>query len=165
MSFVPNYLSIVEFRVSIPRLPTVQFFTQTTSIPSLSASPVLQPTRFNPVYQTADRLTYSNLDLTFIIDENMQNYLEIYNWLVATTFPERHKQFDTIKTSDEGLYSDIMVTILNSKKNSNLQVTYRSCMPISLSEVALNTTDADVTYPQATATFQYDYFEIGKINA
>lgn len=160
MSLIPNFFSPLEFRVAIKRLPNVEFFTQTTSIPSITTAPVIQPTRFNPVYRTPDSVTFANLDLAFIVDENMNNYMEIFNWMISYSFPENHEQFAGIKKSTDGLISDISVLIMNSKKNANIEVNYRNCFPISLGEVALNTTDADVTYPQVTVTFQYDTFDI-----
>jgi hypothetical protein len=163
MTIVPNYLSPLEFRISIKRLPNVQFFTQRSMIPSINVSPVIQPTRFNPVYRTSDNVNYGNLDLTFIIDEDMKNYLEIFNWIISSTFPENHNQFRSIANSEEGLFSDISVLVMNSKKNSNIEISYNNCFPISLSDVSLDTTQNDVIYPEATATFSYDTFSIKQL--
>ena len=162
MSFTPNYLTPVEFQVSISRLPNVQFFTQQTSIPGLSTSPVMVPTRFNKTYRAADEVEFSNLDLTFIVDEQMNNYREIFDWIIAASFPESHVQHQTIS---ENLYSDISVLILNSKKNANINITYKNCFPISLSEIQLSTVESDVVYPQVTASFQYDSFDVNLLSS
>jgi hypothetical protein len=162
---ITNYLSPLEFRVLIKRLPNVEFFTQRSMIPSISTTPVQQPTRFNPVFRTGDSVNFSNLDLTFIVDEEMRNYTEIFDWIISSTLPENHDQFRTLQRSDEGLFSDITIIILNSKKNANIEITYKKCFPISLSEISLNTTDSDVTYPEATATFQYDTFTIKSLTS
>lgn len=155
MSFTPNYFTPLEFRVTISKLPNVEFFTQQTSIPNISTSPIMVPTRFNKTFRTGDEVEFSNLDLTFIVDEQMENYREIFNWIISSSFPESHEQF-----SSESLHSDISVLILNSKKNANINITYKNCFPISLSDIQLNTTDSDLVYPQVTATFQYDTFDI-----
>lgn len=157
MSFSPNFLSPIEFQVSVSRLPNVQFFVQQTSIPSISSTPIQVPTRFNPSYRGGDNIEFSNMDLTFIVDEQMNNYMEIFDWMISTNFPESHDQYSGEQ------YSDISVLILNSKKNANINITYRNCFPISLGDVQLNLTDTDLTYPQVTATFQYDTFDIKKI--
>jgi hypothetical protein len=164
MSMSLNYFSPLEFRVLIKRLPTVEFTTQQTSIPSISADPILQPTRFNPVFTTPDKVSFSNLDLSFILDEDMINYREIFSWIMLAAFPENHEQHEQIKLSQDGLFSDISILIMNSKKNSNLEVLYRNCFPISLGDVQLNTTESDVVYPQVTVTFQYDSFIIRKLD-
>jgi hypothetical protein len=165
MTIVPNYFSPLEFRVSIKRLPNVEFFTQRSMIPSISTTPIQQPTRFNPVFRTPDNVNFSNLDLTFIVDEDLKNYTEIFDWMIASAFPENHDQFRQIKQSEAGLFSDISVIIMNSKKNSNIEVSYKNCFPISLSDIQLNTTDQDVTYPEAVATFQYDTFSIKRLTS
>lgn len=157
---INNYLSPLEFKIIIKRLPNVEFFTQRAAIPSISTTAVQQPTRFNPIFTTPDQVNFSNLDLSFIVDEAMNNYMEIFNWIISTANVESHDRFQRLKSSPEGLFSDVVVVILNSKKNPSIEVTYKNCFPISLSDVQLNTTDSDVTYPEATVTFQYDTFDI-----
>jgi hypothetical protein len=160
MSLIMNYLNPLEFKVTISRLPHVEFFTQQTSIPAISSSPVRVPTRYNATFRSGDEVSFSNLDLTFIVDEAMENYREIYTWIINANFPNSSEQYQQIADT---LYSDISVIIMNSKKNPNILFTYRNCFPIGLSDVPLNTTDSDVTYPQVTATFQYDTFDMETI--
>jgi hypothetical protein len=93
----------------------------------------------------------------------MNNYLEIYNWIKGITFPQNFDQFKEINESKEGRFSDISVLVLNSSKNPSINITYRNCFPISLSEITLDTTSSDLIYPEATATFQYDYYEIEQL--
>lgn len=164
-NLIPNYFTPLEFRITVKRLPYCEFFTQQTNIPNISVSPIVQPTRFNPVYQIGDIVTYGNLDLNFIIDEQMNNYTEIFDWMISAAFPQKHEQYQTLEKTTDGRFSDIIITIMNSKKNSNIEITYVNCFPISLSDVQLNTTDSDVIYPQAVATFQYDSFSIKKLTS
>ena len=113
---IQNYFTPLEFRVAIKRLPHVSFFTQRSTIPGISTSPISQPTRFNPVFQTPDQVSFSNFDLSFIIEETMDNYIEVFDWMIASAFPENHEQFKGIKDSSDGLFSDISVLITNRKK-------------------------------------------------
>lgn len=154
---ITNYLSPLEFQVTINRLPNVQFFTQQTNIPGISSSPVMIPTRFNKTFHSGDEVEFSNLDLTFVVDEKMENYREVFNWIIALNFPETHQEFSSLGND---LMSDISVIIMNSKKNPNIAFRFKNCFPISLGEISLNTTDSDITYPQVSATFQYDSFNI-----
>jgi hypothetical protein len=163
MSLIQNYLSPLEFKVSIKRLPHVEFFMQRTEIPGISASPVDVPYPYNRVYQTPDKLSFANLDLTFMIDENMRNYLEIFDWMNGISFPRNFDEYKKINESDDGKVSDITIQILNSHKNLNMEATFINCFPIGLSSVLLDTTQSDVIYPEATATFQYDSYSIKKI--
>jgi hypothetical protein len=160
---ITNYFSPLEFIVTVKRLPHIEFFTQRTQIPSVSATPVEKPTPFNIMYETPDKLRYENFNFSFIIDEKMNNYLEIYNWIKGITFPQNYGQFKEINESKEGRFSDISVLVLNSNKNPSINVTYRNCFPISLSEITLDTTSSDLIYPEAIVTFQYDYYEIEQL--
>ena len=160
---ITNYLSPLEFRAIIKRLPNVQFFLQRTNIPSVNQNPVPIGSPLNRLWQTGDSLQYANFDFTFVVDEKMENYLEIFNWIRGTSFPEKNEQFAALKNSSEGIFSDITVQILTSHKNANLEITYKNCFPIALSDVVLDTTQLDVVYPEVTATFQYDYFNITRL--
>jgi hypothetical protein len=157
-----NFLSPTEFKVSIKRLPNIEFYVQRASIPGISSSPVIIPTPFNPIYQTPDKLTYSNLNLSFIVDENMSNYIEIFNWLTSITLSKNFKDYNRIVNSDEGIISDITLHILSSHKNTNVEITFLNCFPTSISEVNLDLTASDVTYPEATVEFQYETYSITK---
>lgn len=157
---ITNFFTPLEFIVTVKRLPNVEFFTQRVTLPGISANAVRQPTRFNAVYQTPDELQYDTLNFSFIIDENMKNFIEIFNWMTAITFPQRHSQFKQIKESEEGLFSDISIIALNSHKNPVIELSFKNCFPINLSEITMDTTNQDVTYPEATVVFQYDWYEI-----
>lgn len=157
---ITNYLSPVEFQLTIKRMPSVEFFIQRLTIPSISSNPITQPTPLNPIFQQPDSLTYSELDVSFVIDETMQNYMEVFNWMTSVSFPQSNEQFKQIEESEEGLYSDISVLIQNSHKNANIVFDFKNCFPIGLSQIELDTTAQDVQYPQASVTFKYDYFTI-----
>ena len=70
---INNYLSPTNFTISIERLPHVEFFTQKASVPSLSATAITMGAPTNPFYEVQQQMSYGDLDLTFIVDENMNN--------------------------------------------------------------------------------------------
>jgi hypothetical protein len=156
-------MSPIEFVVSVKRLPNVQFFTQAVNIPSLSMQPIEQPNPFKPIPIPGDRLSYGDLPLTFIIDESMNNYIEVFNWLKGLSFPENFDQYKNLKESEYGLLTDISIVIMNSHKNPNIEMQFKDCFPVSLSDVTLDTTQSDVIYPQATVTFTFTNFTITQL--
>jgi hypothetical protein len=159
---ITNYFSPLEFVVTVKRLPNVQFFTQRATIPSVTKQPIDKPTPFKTIFETGDRISYSELNLTFIVDEKMNNYIEVFNWMKGLTFPENFDQYKKLAESEEGLRSDISIVVMNSNKNPSISIDYYDCFPISLSEVLLDTTQNDIIYPEATVTFQYNYFSISQ---
>lgn len=160
---ITNYLSPLEFIVSVKRMPNVQFFTQRASIPSLSINPIERPTPFKPLHETGDRLTYGELNLSFIIDEKMSNYLEVFNWMHGIAFPEKFDQYKDLEDSEFGVRSDITLLVMNSHKNPNIEVIFKDCFPVGLGEVSLDTTNTDVIYPEASVTFIYNGYSIKQL--
>ena len=158
-----NYLSVLEFKLLIKRLPNVEFTVQRVNIPGISSQPVAYPTQLNTLYELPDKLTYSDLIVSFIIDENMNNYLEVFSWMHGITFPQSFTQYKNLKSSKEGLRSDISIILYNSSKNAQFRIDYLDCFPTSLSEISLDTTSTDVQYPEATVTFQYNSYSINRL--
>lgn len=157
---ITNFFSPLEFQVTIKRMPNVEFFVQRTAIPGVSANSPVSPTPFNRITLTPDKLEYNPLELTFIVDENMSNYIEVLNWIKGGTFPERYEQYRNLAESKDGVSSDITILALNSHKNPVIKIDFSGCFPTSLSEIILDTTQTDVIYPEATVTFSYDYFDV-----
>jgi len=161
---ITNYLSPLEFVVTVKRLPNVQFFTQRATIPSVNLQAIDKPTPFKTIFEPGDNIVYSELNLSFIVDENMNNYIEVFSWLKGLSFPENFNQYKNLQNSDEGIKSDISLLVKNSHKNPSILINYFDCFPVSLSEVLLDTSQNDVIYPEATVTFQYNYFSISQIS-
>ena len=89
---ITNYLSPVSFVISVERLPNTEFFTQRVAIPSMSMNPPQQVSPIHNIYKTPDRIEYADLDLSFIVDENMNNYKEILSWMEGLGSPETTEQ-------------------------------------------------------------------------
>ena len=89
---ITNYLSPVSFKIIIDRLPNVEFFTQRVNLPQLSMAAPSQVSPIHAIYQTPDRIEYSELDLSFIVDEHMSNYEEILRWMEGMGTPETSNQ-------------------------------------------------------------------------
>lgn len=157
---ITNYLSPLEFQVSVKRLPEVEFFTQKLEIPSLSAPGITMNNPFNYTHLTPSKADFSSLNLSFVVDENMKNYRSVFDWMMGVSFTHDFDKFKNTKNSSDGLTSDISVIILNSNKNANMIINFIDCFPIALSPINLDTTQNSVYYPNVTATFTYTYFTI-----
>lgn len=161
---ITNYLSPLEFQVTVKRLPEVEFFTQTLEIPSMSTAGIVVDNPFNYTHITPNKVTYGNLNLSFIVDESMKNYRSVFDWITGVGFPQNFGQYKNLETSEEGLISDISIIMMNSNKNPNIVVHFKDCFPISLSPIRLDTTSPQLIYPTATVSFTYTYFTIEQFN-
>lgn len=162
-----NFLSPLNFKFQIKKAPHVNFFIQKVNIPSLNLQPAVSPNPFVNIPLPGEHLTYGELQITFKVDEDLQNYLEIHNWLTGLGKPEEFDQYKTLADKKEwtgdGIYSDISVIVLSSTKSANYEIVYIDGYPVSLSGLEFNTIDSDVNYIAATATFKYTYYNINKI--
>jgi hypothetical protein len=162
-----NFLSPLNFKFQIKKAPHVNFFIQKVNIPTISLTPAVSPNPFVNIPLPGEHLTYGELQITFKVDEDLQNYLEIHNWLTALGKPEEFAQYKNIadkkEWTGEGIYSDISVIVLSSTKSANYDIVYVDGYPTSLSGLEFNTVDSDVNYITATAAFKYTYYNINKI--
>lgn len=160
---INNYLSTGGFDIKVSRLPHVEFFAQKFTIPSISAEPVETQTPLRSFYSVPDKLRFADLDLAFIIDENMNNYIEIFEWLKGLGSPDNLQQYAALEDSKEGLTSDISVILLNSHKNPNIKFTFLNAFPTGLTPISLDMSQQDVVYAEATVSMRYDAFTVEKM--
>ena len=164
-----NFLSPNGFKFSIKKIPNVNFFVQSVNLPSFSLGTVDVENPFIKIPFPGDKLTYGQLDVTFKVDEDLSNYLELYNWLVAIGYPDNFGQRGAIEppnvniVSGEGVYTDAILIITNSRMNANYQVTFKDSYPINLSDMQFDSTVSDIDYITCTATFAYRIFTISQL--
>lgn len=161
-----NFLSPLNFKFQIKKAPHVNFFIQKVNIPSITLPTPESTNPFVNIPYPGEHLKYGNLEISFKVDEDLQNYLEIHNWLVALGKPENFDQYKTIQNIDpatgNGIYSDISLHILSSTKMPNYEIIFIDGFPVSLSDVSFNSVDSDVNFIQASAVFRYTYYNINK---
>lgn len=159
-----SFLSPLGFKLQIKKTPTVNYFVQQANIPSVSLGTADVDTPFTKVPFPGTKLTFGNLQFTFKVDEDMLNYLEVYEWLKAIGFPDNFAQYSNIAgqqiTSGEGVFSDITLIVLSGAMNPNIEITFYDCFPVDLSSLNFDSTSEDVQHITATATFASRRFEI-----
>jgi hypothetical protein len=161
-----NFLSPVGFKFTLSKVPKVSFFCNLASIPQITLGLETQSTYLKNIDIPGDILTYNDLVLRFLVDENMENYMAIHNWLTGLGFPETTKQYKTLTTDDQGIrdskeaFSDGSLYILNSNYNTNTIVKFKDLFPISLSSLEFDSTKTDIQYFTAEVTFKYTIYNI-----
>ncbi len=159
-----NFLSPTGFKFVIERVPTVDFFCQSVNIPDMSIGSRTIDNRVKAYDVPGDKLSQGDLNLTFMINENMDNYYEIYNWLTGLTNPETEQQFyDYINAVNEPgrqtkfakATTDARLMILDSNYNTVTTAVFMNLFPTALTGVRFNADASDVDYVTADATFKY----------
>ena len=97
-----NFLSGVAFKFNLAKFPKVDFFSNSAIIPVLNLELAQQASYLKNIAVPGERLTYGDFTLRFLVDENMENYLSVYNWLTGLGFPETTKEFAEIIKDKDG---------------------------------------------------------------
>ena len=151
-----DYASPIQFRFKMTKLPLVEFTVQTANIPGIALGSTSFETPLKDIAGVGDKVTYQTLDVSFLVDENLNNYKEIHDWITGLGFPQDHKQFKTLQgtgadrfpgttsstaatgtsipqpLSEGGIYSDATLTVLNSKNIAKTEIRFQNVFPISL---------------------------------
>ena len=176
-----DYASPTQFRFGVHQLPKVEFFTVSANLPGIAGGVVTQATPFKDIPTMGDKLTYENLSISFIVDEYLENYISLHNWMIGIGFPQKRDQFRTYRdvtsntpagggtpkvdrigkaTADRAMYSDAFLQILSNKNNPIVEVNFENVFPISLGALDFSQNATDVEYMVATADFAYQIYEI-----
>jgi hypothetical protein len=162
-----NFLSPLNFKFRIKKTPALNFFVQKINVPRMELPSPEQPNMFTRIPRPGDHLNFSDLQITFKVDEDLQNYMEIYTWMVQMARSKDYEQYQTIDSkkpmTGEGIYSDLELEILSSKRRANYAVVFEDAFPTDLGEFEFDTTLEDVNYVTASVTFKYKLYTIEKI--
>ena len=161
-----NFLSPVGFRFTLAKTPKVNFFCNSARIPEINLGVANQPTYLKDLDIPGEKLTYGDLTLRFLVDENLENYMAIHNWMTGLGFPESTQEFKDLTTNDDGQrdfeeqFSDGNLQILNSNFRPVANVKFFNLFPVSLTSLDFDATEPDIQYFTAEASFKYTVYNI-----
>ena len=161
-----NFLSGVGFKFNLTKFPKVDFFSNSARIPELNLELTTQASYLKNIDVPGERLTYGDFTLRFLVDENMENYQSIYDWLTGLGFPETTKEFAEIIKDKDGqrdpkeAFCDGTLRILNSNYREVGKVKFNDLFPVSLTSLEFDATNTDVQFFTAEATFKYTLYKL-----
>ena len=164
-----NFLSPTGFKFGLKRSPGVAFFCNQANIPSLDLGVAEQPSYLKDIPVPGDKMQFGDLNLRFLVDEDLVNFMEIQNWMRGLGFPESLAEFNDLKNqailgpmgkSTEDVYSDGTLQILSSNLIPKFQVVFNDLFPYSLSTVTFDATDTDIEYFTADVSFKYTIYNV-----
>lgn len=162
-----NFLSPLSFVFSIKRAPNVNFFIQSVSLPGVMLDQAETSNPFVTIPHPGDHIYYEELGIHFKVNEDLSNWLEIYQWIQKLGFPDDHSQFASIYNqpliSGLGTKSDISLLIADSNKNLKFEVFFKDAFPIMLSNLQFDVTADSVNYLDAFASFKYTSYDIRRL--
>jgi hypothetical protein len=180
-----DYASPTQFKFQLLKLPKVEYFCTAVNIPGVTLSNVDIATPLKRIPVPGTILDYGDLEMSFLVDENLENYREIHGWLTGLGFPRDHKQAKTLvdaakdrfptggksdAITDAGkvtgspmplgpVFSDATLNVLTSKNTANIEVRFSDMFPVALSGLNFNQQANDVDYLSASVTMKYKIYE------
>ena len=169
-----NYMSPLGFKLILTKTPKVDFLCQSANIPQISMGTAIQPTYLKDIAVPGDKVLYDDLRVRFLVDEQMENYLSIYNWMTGLGYPENAGQFRQLKKDDLRTdasvsddadpryfeFSDATLQILSSNYKPSIHVNFKDAFPVSLSTLDFDVTTRDYSFFTASVTFKYLIYDI-----
>ena len=162
----PNFLSPLNFRFSIKRSPTLNFFVQKVNLPSISLPSFEVYNPMIPVPEPGTQLRYGDLSVTYKVDEDLLNYFEIQNWLIGLGKPETYQQYINLVDANAVTalselaknLSNATLLILDHSNNVTQTVNFYDIFPSSIDAISFESTNTDVPYIVGNATFKFSYY-------
>lgn len=151
-----NLLQPTNFKVVIDRKSygNIEFFAQGVTHPSVSVSAAPMPyKRMASISVPGDTLNFEELSMTVLVDEEMNSYTEVFEWLKKivqnvdgrTEFPNQ---------------VDITVGITSSHNNLQKTIRYIDCVPTGISSLQMSATLNEPTVITYDLSFKIGYFEL-----
>ena len=176
-----DYATGTQWRLAFNRIPKTTWFCTAANVPGITLGEAQYATPMSDMFVTGGKLTFETLNITFLVDEELQNYRELWDWLVGIGSPVNHSQWETTLSKGDGairsfatpdadprtkstyeesnLYSDATLIVYNSKNIPKVNVNFKNMFPTSLSSLEYSQELTDVEYFKASATFRYLYYE------
>jgi hypothetical protein len=162
-----NYLYPTAFKFTIARLPGVTYHCQSANIPgvTVNAMSANNPRSGRTLKIPSQNLQFGDLDISFLIDETMTNWIELYNWMQALRVVN---DWETVRpftpniatgTLEAQLDTGTMV-VLSSANNAVRTFRFNNMFPVELSSVSFNAAIEGAQTLTATAKFAFEFFTI-----
>ena len=182
-----DYSQSNQFKVFFPIFPTTEWFVVRANIPSVVLGVADQYTPFVQVAMVGDHITYGDFNVTFIVDENLKNYMEMYNWVKNIGFPFSGAQFNKLdrpdyvdrsggtnynsetdtysKANDRDLYTDIILQIMTAKNNLIATCEIYEAFPTTLGAIEYSQQETDMNYATCEVGFAYSWFDVKPVSS
>ena len=151
-----NPLTKVRFKFICAKIPQTTYFCQSISIPGITLGETEQDTPLVKIPTPGDKLIYEDLTFRFVVNEDLDNWQEMKNWLVDIGY-------DSVLSSSNETYANLFaegtILILSDKMNVIGQLTFEDMFPISLGALEFDITDPDDTVVTSEVTFKYTKYQ------
>lgn len=160
-SFLPNN----KYQFVIDRLPNLVFFLQAVNIPDITLGTITTSNPYVQLPTPSNQLSFESLTLNYVVDENMESWFEIYNWMTNLGNPESSNKIGNLTGlpgSRNSITSDASLLVKTNSNNSNIKFTFFDMFPTTLGGIQLTSTEGQ-EFITSTITFTYSHYKAQKI--
>jgi len=165
-----NFLSSVGFRFTLNRARKVSFFANSANIPGMNLGVTEQPTYLKNIDIPGDKISFNDFTLRFLVDENLENYMQIQNWMRGLGYPESLNEIFDLQSETKNnigyesnsmnIYSDGTLQVVNSNNRVQFEVVFEDMFPYDLSDLEFDATSEETRYFTAEVAFKYTIYNI-----
>jgi hypothetical protein len=162
-----------NFKLIIQKTPTVEYYAQTVTIPGLTFSETIQATGIGvDAYFPGDKISFDTLNVSFLVDEDLENYQEMYNWMTQIVPISDSKDYQTltgstmntlgVSSQDENSQNLVSMITLVTNTNKNLPNRYfrfYDAFPISLGSLEMQS-GSETEPVTCEVSFRFTFYEI-----
>ena len=171
-----NFLAPTGFQFNVTRSPKVSYFGNMINVPGITLGVANQASYLKMIPRPGEIIDFEDLTLNFLVDENLENYIEIQNWIRGIGFPETLEQIYDFQDEEDpttgvkrkknqeiDLFSDGTLTVMNNLNIPKFYVKFEGLFPYSLSSLQFDATQTDLDYFTAQVSFKYNIYNIETI--
>lgn len=162
-----DILQSAKFIFTIPRLTSTQFFCQAANIPGISTHTKYQTTAFLDLAIPGDKIIFEDLNIEFLLDEELQSWIGISEWMRGIAFPENFDQHINLRHQSKyservefPQYADAELVVLSSSNQPTVKVYFKDLFPISLSAIDFDIRLSSEKVMTASASFKYKRYDV-----
>jgi hypothetical protein len=112
------------------------------------------------MYSPGTKVSYNPLELTFVLDEEMAGWKNLYNWFLSIADPDGFESRDHNRELQQNKHlSNATLTILSALNNPILRIEFTNCYPLTMSDIQFDTTLSADTIMTCNATFRYQSYK------
>jgi len=155
-----NLLNSNQFKFTTARIPILSEYVVGINMPSIEFVSADIGTAFGVNIPTpTGKYIFEDLTVSFLVDEKMESWREIYEWLRRAGPMNEETQEIMYENYDESVTKGEL-TILNSAYKPTFRVNFYNLFPIALTGFSFTTTASDSIQISSAATFRYTYYDV-----
>lgn len=160
-----SFLSNNKFEFVINRLPNVRFFIQSINLPTISLLNTQVPNPYVTAQIPGNQLYFEGLTITYMMDENMGGWQEIYDWITNLGNPEGINKLGTltrIPGQPNSVTSDASLLIKTNANNPAIRIEFKDLFPSELGGVQFSSTETQ-EFLTSTISFLYTHYTVTRL--